>query len=610
MSTEPGRGWSSVARLVTGAPVADSSGVRGLLRHHLALATAAIVACTLLGAALLGLGNPTWFAVLSLVAAGGIALDLLFTRPASRLPQELGFQLVLASWPVAFILLGAAGWRGGEYHGEAVALVALLVSGLVALVQPLHFAVAWALLATMAVGAGAALGGQLTAETAIAAGAVPVGAAFGNRLRHVIEEYLGTRRRLLHEVTGVRASDDPFATAAALIEPVMRSTPLTAASITWFTDDGRAVLLAIRGRNVSPYLTPGAALPKARGELLRRQAESGPWITGWTVTEGDGGYSSSVAAMGIEAVAYMPITHENRIIGLLGAGVNRAEGGQATMAEQIPMLAEVADVAAAALGPSIARLEVRSSAVQLIDDILAQRRYWPVFQPVRDLATDAIVGYEALSRFDAGLSTHRLFAQAGLLGRQRDLEIATMRAAVKAAASLPGSSWVSVNCSAVLLVDTDTVGPILGTLERPVVIELSEHEVVTDYEPIAAAMTRLAPHCTLAVDDAGAGFASLRHVLEVRPSYVKLDLGLVQGVATDLTRRALVAGFVHFAHDARFTLIAEGIEDEADLRMLKKLGVTLGQGYLLGRPERVSDLAHGAATRRSPRPRRQRARSA
>jgi len=73
MSTEPGRGWSSVARLVTGAPVADSSGVRGLLRHHLALATAAIVACTLLGAALLGLGNPTWFAVLSLVAAGGIA---------------------------------------------------------------------------------------------------------------------------------------------------------------------------------------------------------------------------------------------------------------------------------------------------------------------------------------------------------------------------------------------------------------------------------------------------------------------------------------------------------------------------------------------------------
>jgi EAL domain-containing protein (putative c-di-GMP-specific phosphodiesterase class I) len=93
------------------------------------------------------------------------------------------------------------------------------------------------------------------------------------------------------------------------------------------------------------------------------------------------------------------------------------------------------------------------------------------------------------------------------------------------------------------------------------------------------------------VDDAGSGFASLRHVLEIKPAYVKLDLGLVQGVAEDATRRALVAGFAHFAHDAGFSLIAEGIEIQADLDVLRRLGVTMGQGYLLGRPQPVTEAA-------------------
>jgi EAL domain-containing protein (putative c-di-GMP-specific phosphodiesterase class I) len=118
------------------------------------------------------------------------------------------------------------------------------------------------------------------------------------------------------------------------------------------------------------------------------------------------------------------------------------------------------------------------------------------------------------------------------------------------------------------------------------VIELSEHELIEDYAPIRTAIQSLGSRCSLAVDDAGAGFASLRHILEVRPAYVKLDLALVQGVSDDVTRRALVAGRVHFASDANFTLIAEGIETPADLATLRMLGVVLGQGYLLGRPDR------------------------
>jgi len=248
-----------------------------------------------------------------------------------------------------------------------------------------------------------------------------------------------------------------------------------------------------------------------------------------------------------------------------------------------------------------------AGAADLIDQILLERRYWPVFQPIRDLESNRIVGYETLSRFDATLTTQQVFDHAGLVGRGKDLEVATMTAAVKAAVELPSDCWVSVNSSAALLSETDTIGAILDPLDRPVMVELSEYEIITDPQSIASGMERLGDRRSLAVDDAGAGLASLRNILEVRPAYVKMDIGLVQGAATDLTRRALVAGFVHFAREADFTLVGMGIQNEDDLETLKDLGVALGQGYLLGRPERVAFLEDQPATAKSARRRARRA---
>lgn len=233
---------------------------------------------------------------------------------------------------------------------------------------------------------------------------------------------------------------------------------------------------------------------------------------------------------------------------------------------------------------------------EAIDEILAQRSYWPVFQPIRDLVSNRVVGYEALTRFDAPQSPQRLFDHARLLGRGKELEVATMRAAVKAAAELPANAWVSVNASGAFLSEADTIGAVLDSLERPTVIELSEHGMITDYGPIVTAMERLGPGRTLAVDDAGSGLATLHHILDMRPAYVKMDISLVQGAATDLGRRALIASFVHFAREADVTLIAKGIQTEDDLDTLKRLGVTLGQGYLLGRPERAAFLEDQPAT--------------
>jgi EAL domain-containing protein (putative c-di-GMP-specific phosphodiesterase class I) len=593
-------GWHNFIRgLSSEEATADTQSMRGLLRHHLTHATEGIVLAALVASAVLGLGSRPLFLTLAAYTGAWVLIDIVGARSDSRMSPQLGFQLAILTWPAAFVMLGAAGWSGAAYHGEVVALIGLLVAGMVALVQSLRTTVLWTIAATAGLVIGASFGRPLGQEQVLAAGGILAGAAFGNRMHQVIEDFLGRRKQLLHEVTRVPSSPDPFVMAAALLEPLARHTPLKIATITWFTADGRSILLGIVGKNAPAFLRPGSTFPEHRNEYFRRQAASGPWITGWTVRDDDAGYSRGVAAMGVDAVVYMPLSYAGRMIGMLGAAVANPAGGQSTAAEHLPVLAEMGDVIATALGPTIAVLEERSSAAHLIDEILMQRRYWPVFQPIRDLTTNRIVGFEALTRFDAPQTTQRLFDHAALMGRGKDLEIATMTAAVKAAARLPGHAWVSVNASAAVLSETDTIASILEPLQRPTVIELSEHEMISDYHPIASAMKLLGPNRSLAVDDAGSGFASLRHILEARPAYVKMDIGLVQGASVDPTRRALVAGFVHFARDADFTLVAEGIEDAEDQATLKKLGVALGQGYVLGRPDRAESFVGQAAPAKS-----------
>ena len=120
---------------------------------------------------------------------------------------------------------------------------------------------------------------------------------------------------------------------------------------------------------------------------------------------------------------------------------------------------------------------------------------------------------------------------------------------------------------------------------RPFVLEITEHVVVEDYAALQAGINALGPDVRMAVDDAGAGYASLRHILELKPDFVKLDLGLVRGINRDQARQALIAGIGYFAVKRKVRLIAEGIETPAELKTLLELGISHGQGYLLGRPQ-------------------------
>lgn len=210
--------------------------------------------------------------------------------------------------------------------------------------------------------------------------------------------------------------------------------------------------------------------------------------------------------------------------------------------------------------------------------------FLPVFQPIVELAGRTVVGYEALSRFADGSRPEEVFAAAARCGLAIELESATLEAALDASAPLPGSAWLNLNVSAELVLRGQPLASILGRRGGQIVLELTEHVEVTDYSALRAALERLGPAVRLAVDDAGAGFASLRHILELRPDYVKLDRGIVHGVDGHPARQALIAGMVHFAAKTNAVVIAEGVETEREARQLRQLGVALGQGFRLGRP--------------------------
>jgi EAL domain-containing protein (putative c-di-GMP-specific phosphodiesterase class I) len=120
---------------------------------------------------------------------------------------------------------------------------------------------------------------------------------------------------------------------------------------------------------------------------------------------------------------------------------------------------------------------------------------------------------------------------------------------------------------------------------------VTEQAQIADYEAFRESFAMLRPKMELAVDDAGAGFASLRHILELRPAFVKLDRSLIAGLESDEARQAMIVGLRHFARSVGCRLIAEGIETEAELDVLRTLEIRLAQGFLLGRPGPAADYA-------------------
>ena len=211
-----------------------------------------------------------------------------------------------------------------------------------------------------------------------------------------------------------------------------------------------------------------------------------------------------------------------------------------------------------------------------------------VFQPIVDLTDRGVVGMEALSRF-AGeplRSPDLWFEEAASVGLGLALEMKAVRAAVAHVGRLPDRAFMAVNASPGLMMS----GLLDGLADDPacsrLVFELTEHAAIDDYGPIRVGMEPLLRGgARIAVDDTGAGYASLRHILLLQPQIIKLDRSLTHGVDHDPARRALASSLVSFAHDVGAELIAEGVETVEELATLERLGAHWAQGFHIARPE-------------------------
>lgn len=210
----------------------------------------------------------------------------------------------------------------------------------------------------------------------------------------------------------------------------------------------------------------------------------------------------------------------------------------------------------------------------------------PVFQPVLELATGRVAGYEALARMPEGpfRPPDQWFTQAHRAGLGPQLEAAALRAALRAH-DRPERTFLALNVSPGALLSPEVRAALPEDLDG-IVIELTEHELFSTEIALDRELDVLRGRgARIALDDAGNGYAGLQQIIRIAPDILKLDRSLVDGVHDDPHRFALLEALISFASTTRAAVCAEGVETLDDLAVLAAMDVTYAQGWVLARPD-------------------------
>ena len=402
----------------------------------------------------------------------------------------------------------------------------------------------------------------------------------------VVEAHLRERGTIIQALAGASTQRTAEGVAAAICDELASLRSITGVAVVAFTADGIALPLA-SGPGTVWSLRANEPVPTPLARYLCLRAGIGPWIE-----RGDAGVDSVDGTAGLLAwgtVACAPILDNGELLGLLLLAVGD-QAGDASSRDASAALAAAIDFSGVASGLLTKHLTERRAdeADRLgIASILLDGTFEPHFQPIIRLADSRPLGTEALTRFHDGSDVEGRFRQAAICGLGLELELATIRRALAEAAGLDHDLFLSLNVSPSLILRAPLLIDALAETTRTLVLEITEQEAIHDYSAVRTGLQRLGADVQLSVDDAGSGFASLRHVLLLHPAFIKLDRSWVRGVDEDPARQALIAGLQHFAAKTSCSLIAEGIETTAERDALIELGVDLGQGFLLGRPARA-----------------------
>ena len=311
------------------------------------------------------------------------------------------------------------------------------------------------------------------------------------------------------------------------------------------------------------------------------------------------------AAPGAHALAHSGLADHVLVMAMLRAGASGYVPREATAERIVPSLRRA--VAGDVVLDDVAGGDVLKGLVAQVHDanrgheqrfgrrarirrVMERDELEVVFQPIVELATRETVGFEALSRFpiQPQRGPEEWFAEAHEVGLGAELELHAIRLACEQSHALPEGTFMAVNVSPSTTERPELMELLDSAEVDHIVLEVTEHHEVSDYRRFRVALARLRTlGAQLAVDDAGAGFASLRHVLELDADIIKLDGSLTRSLEDDPRRRSLAAALIEFGRESGAFVLAEHIESELQLAELRRLGVAYGQGYHLGRPAKL-----------------------
>ncbi|MBA6415040.1 EAL domain-containing protein [Colwellia sp. 6M3] len=302
----------------------------------------------------------------------------------------------------------------------------------------------------------------------------------------------------------------------------------------------------------------------------------------------------------------MPITKELNIGCYIGVPIVLSDGGMygtfccykshpddSLNGRDLTFLTLISEVAAELIEKNVQFEMLNKDAKLAIENVIKTKGIDIYFQPIFSLNTNKISGFEALSRFTSipYRTPDIWFNEAAQLGLGEPLEMLAIQNTLDYIDKFDKATYISINTAPEHILS----GAIARVFEQvdcnQIVLELTEHTQVLDYPAMREALKPLRiKGMRLAIDDAGAGFSSFQHILELEADIIKLDISLTQNINKERSKYLLAKALCGFAKAINCIILAEGVETQDELDTLRVLGVDKVQGYLLGRPAPFEDV--------------------
>ena len=263
------------------------------------------------------------------------------------------------------------------------------------------------------------------------------------------------------------------------------------------------------------------------------------------------------------------------------------EGDPSLAAQDASLLRFIAELIAEKV-ESLRNAELRGDRIRRRIDRMTSRDGLEMhLQPIWSVHDERVCGYEALARFQTEpyLSPDIWFRDAENVGRGEDLERMSLTRALDTLDSLPEHCFLSINASPQAILSGQVSDALVGVNPERLVLEVTEHARIRDYNAFRASVGELRDQgVRLAIDDAGSGYASFKHILELDADVIKLDLTLIRDIHVNVKKQALAGALVAYARQLDTMVVAEGVECQEEFDTLKALDVDKIQGFYIGKP--------------------------